>query len=191
MYRCGGYSRDIPGCRSNAILIKHLDAAVWSKVETVLTTPEIIEREVERLRHADPAGEDLAALDRRLAEIAARQVRIGRAVAALDDEEAAAPLLLELKALATQKRQLDAERADAEAQRAGWQVEQARLADLQTWCHRVASNLPTLDYRQKRDLLAALDVHVKLFQKGQDAPRWVITMSPDEVVYGGSGGRTP
>ena len=41
-----------------------LDKAVWTKVEDVLTKPEVISAQVERLHDADPHAAELDALDR-------------------------------------------------------------------------------------------------------------------------------
>ncbi len=186
MYRCCVYSRDVPGCRSSAVLVKHLDAAVWKKVEAVITHPDVIALQVERLGQASTLEADLASIERQRVAIEKQRQRIARAVAALEDDEAAAPLLTELRMLAAQSRQLDADQITALDRLASWQAEKDRLAGLQEWCRRVAGNLPKLSYAQKRDLLAALDVRVTLYQKNQPTPRWVITMSPDDVVYGTS-----
>jgi site-specific DNA recombinase len=191
MYRCCVYARDIPGCRSSHVLVKTLDHAVWEKVQEVVTQPEIIALQLERLQQQSDSGADIEALDRQLRAVEKQRQRIARGVAALDDDEAAAPLLVELRALAAQKRQLEAERTATAKRVTDRQEHQDRLISLMDWCRRVSDNLATLNYAQKRDLLAALDVKVTLYQKGQPTPRWVITMSPDEVVYNTSGSSTP
>lgn len=183
MYRCCVYSKQIPGCRSSNVLVKTLDQAVWEKVEAVVTQPEIIALQLERLQQNDDNGADIAALDRQLEAIERQRKRVARGMAALDDDEASAPLLVELKGLAAQKRQLDAERTVAAERFLDQEAHRERLTNLVDWCRHVADNLPALTYAEKRDLLAALDVSVKLYQKGQPTPRWEITMSPDEVVY--------
>lgn len=119
-YRCAGPSRSAYGCPCYTMQADLLDTAVWDRLTAVLTRPDIVAQEVERLRTNDPAATNLEALDRRLADITRRQERIGRAVATLDDEDAAAPLLGELKALAAQQRELQGERADLELQRVAW-----------------------------------------------------------------------
>jgi site-specific DNA recombinase len=190
MYRCCVYARDIPGCRSSHVLVKTLDHAVWEKVQEVVTQPEIIALQLERLQQQSDSGADIEALDRQLRVVEKQRQRIARGVAALDDDEVAAPLLVELRALAAQKRQLEADRTAAAKRVTDHQEHQDQLTSLMDWCRRVSDNLATLNYAQKRDLLAALDVKVTLYQKGQPTPRWVITMSPDEVAYSTSGSST-
>jgi hypothetical protein len=76
--------------------------------------------------------------------------------------------------------------------RVGEQAERRdQLQNLMEWSQRVAGNLPTLTYSQKRDLLTALDVSVKLYQKGKPTPRWEISMSLDDIVCNTSAVATP
>jgi len=63
----------------------------------VLLNPDIIATEVERRRGTDPFARDLETLERRLRSIENQQKRLSRAVSMLDDEEAIAPLLAELR----------------------------------------------------------------------------------------------
>lgn len=130
-----------------------------------------------RQRRDDPSATDLAALDSRLVTIGQQQQRTARAIAALDDEVTAAPLLAELRSLAEQKARLGDERVALDAQHSAWEADQARLASLETWCRRVATNLPNLAYAQKRDILDALAVDVRVY-RADHAPRYVITAAP-------------
>ena len=72
-YACNRSNQDRYGCPSFAITCHILDAAVWSQVEAVLTRPEVIAAELERLRESDPVQGDLDAIDRRMAEITRKQ----------------------------------------------------------------------------------------------------------------------
>ncbi len=170
-----------PDHRKARIMAPILDAAVWGRVQAVLTRPDVVAAAVERQREKDPAADDLAALDARLAAIDARRKRVARAVVALDDEDAASPLLAELTSLAGQRRTLDEERATLAARQAGREADRERLADLSAWCGRVAGNLPTLSYQERRDVLTALGVRVRVWRTDHD-PRWEITVSPDGIV---------
>ncbi len=179
------------GCPKHTVAAHVLDGAVWDRVEAVLRNPEIIATEVERLRASgSPAGDDLTAVDTRLAAIEARRQRVARAVVALEDEEAAEPLLAELGALAAQKRVLDAERMSLVTVQAGWEADQKRLGNLKAWCERVAGNLQALGYSDKRDALTALGVEVHVW-RAEHTPRWQITMRIDDIVFAtaGAGGR--
>ncbi len=181
-YRYNGASRG-RGCPYHSVKADVLDAAVWARVSSVLVCPEIVGRELERLRQGDRTEPDLATLDRRLAVIERQRERIARAVASLDDDDSSAPLLAQLKVLAAQKRELAAERAIADAVRAGWEADRARLASVSEWCGRVAKNLPALTYAEKRDALVALGVGVSVF-RADHQPRYEITIAIDDIVSG-------
>ncbi len=176
-YRCASVNRERFGCPAIQIQTEILDSAVWRRVEAVLTRPDIIAAEVARRRCQDPFAAELVVIDRRLAEIATRRQRLARAVAALDDEETSAPLLQEAKALAEQKQVLAAEREHMATLRAESQADDDRLATLAAWCARVAGNLDTLSYQERRMVLEALGVAVKLF-RADHTPRWELTMAP-------------
>lgn len=150
-------------CPGTAMVAQKLDEAVWSRVERLLLDPAIIEREVERLRTEDPTGAALAAVDKALTVVARRQEQAARAITLLDDEEAAAPLVEQLSQLARQKRELEEERRAAQLRQDLWRKGQRALDQVEAWRERAASNLCTLSYELKRDVLTALDVRVVLF----------------------------
>ncbi len=66
-----------------------------------------------------------------------------------------------------------------------WEADQARLADLATWCARVADNLPILSYAAKRDALVALGVEARAWRTDH-TPRWEVTMRVDDVLSNSS-----
>ena len=183
-YTC--HSNDRYGCPRFGIAVHLLEPAIWSRVERVLTRPEIIAVEVERRQGADPFAADLAALDRRMADIAVRRQRLARAVAALDDEDAAEPLLAELRALGEQARTLETERVDLASRQAIASDEADRLDGLVAWCRRVEGNLPNLGYDERRLVLDALGARVTVWRSDHE-PRWQLDMAPVPVdVVGGT-----
>ncbi len=188
-YRCLGVSADRYGCPGFGVNAKGLDATVWDQVVTVVTQPELIAAQAERLLGQHRQGVDIASINRRVAAIDQCRQRLARAIATLDDDDAAAPLLTELSALADQRRAAEVERQAAEAQVTQQQQARERIVGLQTWCRRVAGNLSTLTYDERRQLLDALGLRVRLFRRDH-APRWEITMAPTPgtrvapIVYG-------
>jgi hypothetical protein len=86
-----------------------------------------------------------------------KRANLGRRVAALDDD-AAAPLLAELKKLAERKRQVEADLAGIRTRHEDWLAAQARLDEVHAWCRDVASRLGSLTYAQNRVALDALGV---------------------------------
>jgi hypothetical protein len=142
--------------------------------------------EVERQRAHDATEADLGALDRRLAELERRRGNFARSLALFDDEETAAPVRAELRSLAEQAKMLGAERRSLELRSASLDQERRRIADLATWCGRVAENLALLTYAEKWMVLEALGVSVLLYRADHD-PRWELTMEPLPVSPAGEG----
>ena len=71
-----------------------IDPFVWEQIAKVLSDPEIIARDVERRREDGSLDRDHAAVERMLATVAENQARIAKRVAAIDDDDVAAPLEL-------------------------------------------------------------------------------------------------
>jgi site-specific DNA recombinase len=174
-YRCNTSNRDTHGCPPAAIPTRTLDAQVWARVEEVLTNPEVIATEVARLRQVDPTGPNLVALDKRIGEVERQQSNVMRRIATIDDDELAAPFLIELKALGQQHKQLKRERDELLAERESWELVRDRLDDLQWWCHTQAERLASLTYEQKRLALFALNVEARVWSKDHE-PRLLVTM---------------
>jgi site-specific DNA recombinase len=154
-----------------------LDAAVWARVEEVLLDPRLIAIEADKYLSAEVSVFDLEGLDRRLRDISRRQARLAQAIAALDDDDASTPLLVELKQLSGDSQKLKAERARIEIEAEQISQKQRALADLDGWCARVAQNLHSLTYEEKRMVLETLGVSVKVFSTTHD-PRWTIDLHP-------------
>jgi hypothetical protein len=73
---------------------------------------------------------------------------------------------------------LRADRESLLAERAGWQLAQDRLDDLEWWCQVQAENLAGLTYEQKRLALLALKVEAHAWRADHD-PRFAIKMQID------------
>jgi site-specific DNA recombinase len=163
-------------CPAFAMSARKLDAAVWDGIKERIAREDVIAGEIERLREDDPTPADLTAVESTLAEISRKQDNLGRALALIDDPDAAAPLVAQLKVLAERKRELESERETIRTRRDNLQAVQSQLVNLQQWVRTVAENMDDLEYDDRRDLLRALDVRVKLFRKDHQ-PRWEITAS--------------
>lgn len=161
--------------RRPSIAANLLDMVIWKKIEHVVTRPEIIAAEVERRRAADPYKDELAAVEKRASSIAARRTRLARAVASLDDDEASAPLLAELRGLAEQAKVLDIERQRVEAAASDWGADRDLLEGLAVWSTRVRNNLLHLSYGERRSLLVALGTEVRVLPSPA-SPRWELML---------------
>lgn len=158
-----------------------LDDAVWQRIEDVLTKPEVIKAQVERLHDTDPHALELNGLDRQLESLKAKRTRIARAIAALDDEDANAPLLVELKTLASQVKAIGEEHARLAALAQSWETGRDLLTELATWSDRVKVNLPDLTYEERRNVLAALGAQVRVLP-APELPRWELTLRWQDLL---------
>ena len=194
-YECVRRSRSAGLCTQHGMPTQVLDAAVWARVEAVLTRPEIIEQELQRLEGDDPTEAELAAVDRASADVSRRQANLSRSLSLFEDQEAAAPVVAEMEVLRAQERSLEAERQTLLARRASWATGQQRLADLQAWCRQVGTRLRDLTYQQRRMALDALGIEVRVWKADHD-PRYSITanipldeppqMGQDSLLYAAS-----
>jgi hypothetical protein len=192
------YFCDGPDCVHPTITTPRLDEPVWEGIKVVLQDPSLIERAVERRRADGGLDRDLATLDTQLLAVVEKQARTARAIAAVDDDDAAAPLLAELPLLAERKNALQRERDDLMRRIADHEVEQARVSSLAAWCRRVSANLSELTYEGKRDALAWLGVEVRVWRAQKPAtgglprPQWTAWVRPigsnDPIVFSSTSG---
>jgi site-specific DNA recombinase len=182
-YRCNDGCLGRHNCPKFAISARVLDDAVWDKVTSVLHQPEIIAREVARRQTRNLRAEDLASLDRRLRSIEKQQTNLARGIASLDDPVSAAPLLSELTALGEQAKLLSIERSHVQRRVEIEREDQQQLIDLSQWCQRVSTNLKSLPYDEKRNVLSALGV-TAFGYRADHSPRWEIHMAPLPVEPG-------
>ncbi len=175
-YSCDPNSAPHLNCPAFAMSAKKLDTAVWTKVKTIITRPEVIAEEVAKLRTNDPTDADLTAIERAISEIDRKRTNLSRSLEMIDDADTAAPIIGQLKALAARRRELDTERDAVQARQASWQTSQDHLTSLQDWVTTVGANVEELTYQERRNLLSALDVRVRLYRKDH-TPRYEVTAS--------------
>lgn len=177
MYRCHPVGRERHECPSFGIMAHILDPVVWRAVEEVLLRPEIIAAEVGKRRNSDPFASDIESLKRRQQSIENQQHRLARAVAAIDDDQVSAPLFAELRLLGSEAGALRIEQDQLLARAAAHDADTQTLDNVMVWCQRVSRNLPTLTYQEKRLVMEALGVSVRVFRANHE-PRWQISMAP-------------
>jgi hypothetical protein len=178
----------VRGCPQPSIAASILDPAVWDGVREVLIDPAIIFHAL--CTHHDDGGvaRELAAMERHRQTIIDKQQRIARAVTTLDDEAAAAPLLVELQTLATSKTATEQECDRLRQRVADAAADTAQVRTLMGWCQTVAGNLDGLTYDEKRLALTVLGVHVRVYrpgsvdQQGRPVPRWMLSMDPTSLT---------
>jgi site-specific DNA recombinase len=163
-------------CPKISISARELDAAVWRKVEGLLTRPELVAHELERLRQNDPTARDLAAVDASLRAARQRVENLVPTLGLFSDPALAAPVVAEIERAQQHVRALERERDGILARRGTWEEAERRLDALEEWCRTVAANLGELTYQDKRDALLALGVHVTLYRADHE-PHYQITAS--------------
>jgi site-specific DNA recombinase len=105
-YRCGSRVEGRSTCPVPTAVASTLDAPVWERVAASAVRPGDHRPRGRTARTAGGLDRDLDALDKQLTVTIEKQARTARAIAAVDDDDAAAPLLVELKALATRRKAL-------------------------------------------------------------------------------------
>jgi site-specific DNA recombinase len=171
-YYCTG-NGGLPCARPTSIMGTVLDPAVWERVRAVIVDPTTVAREVGRLRENDPTADDLRAVRRLVAEVERQRANLTHAVAMLDDPDAAAPLVAQLRALAERRRALDAEVAALAQRQAAWLSARLDVGNLAKWCATVSGRVDTLTWQERRMALSALGVSATIYPYGHE-PRYII-----------------
>ncbi len=187
VYRCHPSGRwdcaSAPRMRAEA-----LDAEAWPVVARVLQRPEIIEQRLAAHRAEDPTGPELAAVEKALADVAKQRAKLATAVAMLDDEDASAPLLDQLKTLSAIKKAHEAEQARLLAARAAWEDGERYLQDALAYTREVAEETRAMGWEERRQALRRFGAKLRLWPEGSPN-RWTVTLAwPDprrpEYVHG-------
>ena len=163
------------GERAHLIGATTLDREVWDFVTLVLRDPSIIEGEIAGMAGEVPPDSDLTAVEAALAAVAKQQANVARLAALADDDDAGAPLLVQLKALAERKRGLEVEREAALARRENWRAVRERLDLLAAWGRHMAERAKTMPYSERREWLAALGLVVMVWPMGT-TPRYQLSL---------------
>jgi site-specific DNA recombinase len=175
-YSCARGRKYRGDCTMHAISSSILDEAAWKRVEEIVTRPDVVLAELARLDDAGFSAEDIAAIDKRLAEIARQRRNLVDELADLGPTVRAV-VREKLAALEAQQGQLEAERENIRARISAREAAKDRLVELEAWCRTVGANLAELTYEKKRLALDALGVRVRVWPKDH-TPRYVIEMEP-------------
>jgi site-specific DNA recombinase len=163
-----------------AIVAHKLDAAIWARVREVLTTPDLIQHEVDLMHETQAPGADLlATIDRQLAELDRRITNKRKLAELVDDDQERAELAAEVNELRRTRRTLEAERAGAEARASTWHAQLTGLEHALAWCANVAGNLDAFTQDERRELLLlGLRTEVTLYKHGHDPRAEVVVHLP-------------
>ena len=171
-YYCTG-NNGLPCPHPTSITGNVLDGAVWGRVRAVIVDPATVASEVERIRRDDPTTDDLRTVQRLVADVERQRTNLTNALAMLDDPDAAAPLVAQLRALGERRRALDAEQEALARRQAAWQSARLDADNLARWCATVSDRVDTLTWQERRMALSALGVSATIYPYGHD-PRYII-----------------
>jgi hypothetical protein len=153
--------------------VHELDGAVWGRVRWIMLTDGVLRQALDSVSDRDPS-EELALIDRALAGINRQRDNLARSIAQTDDTETAAVLVGQLEQLTGNRRELDAERLEVMRQTERYQLARQTVVEIDEWRQRVAANLETMTWQERRHLLDLLGIQVRVWQTDHE-PRWVIT----------------
>ncbi len=151
------------GCPATSILTAELDAAAEAYLKRVVLDRDVLVLMIVRLRDDDSAQNDAKAVEATLTGVKKRQTVVAAAVAALDDVDAAAPLLEKLTSLAKERTALESDLARLRTRADAATATLARLYALQEQAGQIAANWHLLPYTAKRDLIAAIDLRATIY----------------------------
>jgi DNA invertase Pin-like site-specific DNA recombinase len=179
-YACSGRRRKLPLCREGAtIRAALLDDAAWAEVLAAIEEPERLVAEVARQAEMPHIDEGELIVAHKL--IAKYEGELDEIAIALKERKAGA-LKDRLYARADE---IEASLAEARAREAAVIERKARLkaaaANLSALLGQVdewRAKARNATFAQKRHLLRAFDVRVKLWKVGDRAPRWEVSITP-------------
>jgi DNA invertase Pin-like site-specific DNA recombinase len=184
-YRCNATRRRWACAGSGAMAVAALDDAIWSWLTIELADEDRVRWHLDQMQRDDAGADDLATIERQLAQIGRQQTSLAQAVATMgDNPDGVAPLLAQLDALGKQRRAAEQDRADITARLAQAAAVAAQVRDLQDRCREIAELMATVtDYPDRRQMVALLGVKVTLSPAAQ-RPRWTATsiITPDGIT---------
>jgi len=190
-YRCHPQARHRHKCPGAGILVDTLDTQVWAWVEAIRSNPRQAAVLAERLLNQHDDGREaamLASLDKRIADLEDQRGRLVKRLALVDDDTAAL-VGAELIRLASERRDLEAQRP---AFMDRFEAEEQRRQRATRAIAILEGTIPATDdltYGEKRRMLSDLGVVVRLYPT--DAPqRWTLTLSYDDEIPQGMKYRT-
>ena len=175
------------GCRYHSIKAPELDAAVWARVQWVLTDPGVVQIEHGKRRQADHAAEEARGIERQLRDIERQEANVTDAVARRTEGPALDTLLAKLDDLGRRRTALRERLAEIEAEHARLARDGAALRGWLDHLLRSVCDVHGLDYEGRRERLARLGVSASVNRRDSGRPRYEILRAlpyPDEAFGG-------
>jgi site-specific DNA recombinase len=162
--------------KMHSLIAAHkVDGAVWEAVTEAIRNPAVVAREAEYARtHDAPGDQQIADLDRKIAETERKIANKRKFAELVDDDDERAELAAEVVNLRQQLRTFEAERTATAARAEHWQAQRDGLDHVQEYCARVAGNLDSMSFQERRETLIALRTEIAIY-KSDHTPRLAIT----------------
>ena len=170
IYRCHGRNtgrKHLTDCREPRIDGVEADNKVWGYIKGLLTDPDNLRiglDEMARQREAElePKKRRLATIEDALERVDRKIRRLARAFAEAEDDTTAEAFKAELKRAARQKDALATERDALAAELEQGEVSPEARASIMNLANEIQEQVRGASFRQKRKILEALDVQVRL-----------------------------
>lgn len=185
-YRCSSHLGAKGNCGARTAPADAVEAWAWERVSATLRDPSIIAAELKRRRQEgqDPILiRDLETAKRSLTQIERQQERLLRSFAAEDDDSFPMELVQkEVARMEQEKTQVRATVAELERRIAQQDSALDQLEALSAYCERVARNIDTFGFEEKRLALKALGVRVVANGRDWQLRGSIPLTSPDAVL---------
>jgi site-specific DNA recombinase len=173
-YRCSSHNSPEGLCGGRVVNAEKCETWVWEQVSSALRNPDLIAAEAKRKQEEGPdetLTADLEATRRELAKRDKKQADLMRRFTSSDDDTFPWEVVQhEVARLEREKRQLRAELDEMEGRLRAQEAATHQLEALAIYCARVAGNLDTFGFTEKRLALEALRVRVSA-----DGQKWTLT----------------
>lgn len=163
-YRCATTRNTGVRCDGRTTRADLAESTTWEAVSSFLRTPHLIEQELARLQEKGPDArlvDELESTRAHLASLDRQEKRLLALYASADEDMPLEAIKLQLQAIQRDRQTWRDADDRLEYQIAAHDEATAQLADLSLYVERVAANLRTFDFEEKRLAMEALGVQVE------------------------------
>lgn len=194
-YLCNG--RDTKGCGKTAIQVDQVDVLALMQIQKLVRDRAYAEAEFARRGTEAAVVSDLDGARRVVADIERRQTNLARRMSALDDDDAAAVLMGELKRLGQQLSEAKTYAATVEARDRSQATRAAQVRSALDYLAEIdrdlGAGLASLTFDKTRHVLHLLNARLTLYPASVK-PRWQVRVDPADPAavtgYLSEGGNT-
>ena len=165
---------------------ERLDTAVKRLARLIYAHPDVLAEQAELHRENDPTAEDLATVERTLAEIERQQGALALVATQITSAAAAAPLAAQLEVLAGRKKQAEVDRDELKRRRAGWEQSRRYLETFAAQAATVSARLDNFGHAEWQDAIDALGLQATVYPPAEAPPggRYALRVAYDGSLTG-------